>query len=287
MWYYRKEGGERHLPFPSPQAERKKRSLFYSKMLEWTAAELKRMENSKQGKVSEFFDKLAEKELARAERKRSQESFLWKASGKIAKATGKLMEAKRKMLKKIGMDEQQIIDTLGEKNAFRLAKFGSRIDIYNEALSILIFAGGAAGIVAVAASSIKNGIADMQEMSKAFNTFLTYAIYTLVAIAPITRAMTWIGNTLDVLQHILMDTIASRLEGKAREAVEKEHDAFKRESIREAVVDVAIGLIPIPLIDILRRVRAIKLELRQLGHIARMEKIYFEGKEKQELGEEQ
>ncbi|MEM4554384.1 MAG: hypothetical protein QXT25_00850 [Candidatus Anstonellaceae archaeon] len=40
------------------------------------------------------------------------------------------------------------------------------------------------------------------------------------------------------------------------------------------MVDVLLGTIPIPLIDLLRRFRAIKLELRQLGHINRLEKLY-------------
>ncbi|MCX8197262.1 MAG: hypothetical protein N3G80_03020 [Candidatus Micrarchaeota archaeon] len=282
MWYYKFSGREKKLPFPSPAEEIGKKRTFYYKILDATASVLKQTEKKEPGQLSVFFDKLAERELERAEQKRSKESLLWKASGEISKATNWMMKQKTKMLKKIGLDEQKIIDFLGVKNAFRLAKFGSKIDICNEALSLLVFWGSLVCGTAIAISCIKRGQASIQEMMESFKPLFKYSLFALAVIAPLMRAMNWVGNALDVFQHILMDAIAARLKGKAKEAAEKEYDAFKRESIRELIVDAAIGIVQVPFIDILRRIRAIRLELRQLGHIARMEKMYFAAKEKNE-----
>ncbi|MEM4348247.1 MAG: hypothetical protein QXN37_01615 [Candidatus Anstonellaceae archaeon] len=138
---------------------------------------------------------------------------------------------------------------------------------------------GAAGISAAAiyTAAVQKDFQNIEHILKTVARLVIFTLPVAVALAPFFKALNWIGNTLDVLQHVLMDSISRKLNSpEAR----KHYSNFCTESIRELMVDVLLGTIPIPLIDLLRRFRAIKLELRQLGHINRLESFILRHRQK-------
>lgn len=92
------------------------------------------------------------------------------------------------------------------------------------------------------------------------------------------RGLILVGNTLDIFQHVLLETTYSKSSWATKEKAEKEYEAFRRESIRELLVDTTLGIIPIPFIALCRRIRAVKSEARKLGRIKRMKKYIYEKK---------
>ncbi|MEM4633551.1 MAG: hypothetical protein QW275_00150 [Candidatus Anstonellaceae archaeon] len=251
---------------------RKKPSIFYRKMLDFAIKNSGKFQNQK---TDGFFDRLAEAEIQKAER--IQNSRSWKLAENFSSTYMKFAEKKTKLLSKLGLDEQQLIEKIGTNRAFVIAKLGSKLDILNECASIIIGTGAGLFVAAVSAASVYIAVAqkDLQGAEQLFKTtiasVLKFALPAAIVLTPIFKALNWVGNTLDVLQHALMDSISKKLNStEAR----KHYSNFCTESIREMMVDIPLSILPIPLIDLLRRVRAIKLELRQLGHISRLEKLY-------------
>ncbi|MEM4554383.1 MAG: hypothetical protein QXT25_00845 [Candidatus Anstonellaceae archaeon] len=169
---------------------------------------------SRNSKISEFFDRLAEAELNKAER--IQNSCSWKLAENFSSAYMKFTEKKTRLLLKLGLDERQLIEKLGVNRAFALAKLGSRLDIIQECTSLFIGTVIGFGVAAISAAAIYTAAVqkDFQNIEHILKTVIRLVTFTLpvaVALAPFFKALNWIGNALDVLQHVLVDSISRKL----------------------------------------------------------------------------
>jgi hypothetical protein len=275
---------------PKQHQSRRARAFYYlaGKINRAIDAAQEKSASRPPSKFSVFFDKMVDKEVAKSRFDCEQSGVADRNIKKISKWNSKFLGWKRKMLRRIGVDEAKIIEAFGIPRSFFLAKLGSKLDIFQEVLNWSIgFSYGLFAIATTAYVSLKFGLPHIDpalpEMSPSEKQYfseilsiLKYPIYAIVPVAFCMRALTKIGNYLDFFQHMFMESIANSFPPELQPQARKHYDAFAFESVREMIMDTVLSYIPIPLIDFLRRIRAIKLELRQLGHIKRMEKLYME-----------
>jgi len=200
----------------------------------------------------------------------------------------KLFEKKRKFLLKIGIDEHRIIDKVGIKRSFKIAKLGSQIDIATEIFNFALpFAAAAALLIpAIGAffaysKAVASGIqftnealdaAFIQAVAPVFKAMLL--AFPIVGLA--SRALTIIGNYLDVFQHVFLESLASRFEGEIKPKMQALYREFSKVSLKELAGDIILAFIPLPFIDTFRRFRTIRYERMQLNMIREMEKLHNE-----------
>ncbi|MEM2137837.1 MAG: hypothetical protein QW568_02005 [Candidatus Anstonellaceae archaeon] len=252
-------------------------------------AEKKRAEHP--SKFSVFFDKMVESELAKSRYNENGygNGFLDKNIERISKIKVKILEQKRKLLSKLGVEETQILGAFGVRNSFYLAKLGSKVDILQELLTFALGALSFASFFVIGAYAlIKTGMPASHEIAgprsaewlhRLLSNTISPLKIQLIAMIPVAFCMRWlnrIGVALDIFQQIFMESITNSMPAHIKPKAEQIYKAFTHESLREIAMDTIIQFIPLPLVDTFRRIRAIKLELRQLGHIDRMEKLYKE-----------
>jgi len=246
---------------------------------------LERIEQKRAHNRTPFFERLAEAELAKIPAEKKSNVVI----EALCEIKLKLLGKKRKLLAKIGVDEKQLLESFGVENSFKLAKLGSKLDVVQELVSLAL------GTVALGIASsvlIKTGLPSTHELAGqnsveawARNLLHNLAPYLKVMFAFLlpaalcARLLNRIGAALDVLQHILMESIANALPKSIQPSAQQTYKQFSRESVREIVADSLISIVPLPFADSFRRIRAIKLELRQLGYIVRMEKLFHSAQE--------
>jgi len=152
--------------------------------------------------------------------------------------------------------EEKIMGKWGLEKAFRISKWISVIDIAQEKLSFFM---GASYIAAVSA-------VEMSGYSKANN----FALFWLTAVYVGQAGLGWLGTGLDILQHLLVDSIAHTFPKLKREEAIKLYEAFAHESIREQALDNIAKHNLIPLIGTFRRFVAVKSEKLQRQYIEQM-----------------
>jgi hypothetical protein len=215
----------------------------------------------------------------------------------------RMFERKRKLLAKIGIHEDKIIQKVGIARSFKIAKAASVIDIVNEGLTALtglaplgILAYGTYMMLKVKHDMMPYGpqplytpeqIELMMAPYKAqmehffFQVIIPYsAIMTTVS-----RVGVWVGNLLDYFQLSFVSSVAASVPDAIKPRTNALYREFCKQSIRELAVDVTTGILswlPIPFLTLFRRVYSVKSELKQLRTIGEMERIYVENKEKGE-----
>lgn len=201
-----------------------------------------------------------------------------------------LLARKRKLLSRIGIHEDKIIEKVGIKRSFAIAKFGSHIDIVVE---IVNFAVPFAAVAAIAVPAINcfseimnlahtsmnadQAAAATQELfQKFYAPALRNIFIVLPAVAIASKALTCVGNFLDVFQHVFLESLASRFDGEIKPKMQELYREFSKVSLLELAGDVVLSFIPLPFIETFRRLRAIKYERMQLDTIRKMEQLHKE-----------
>lgn len=232
----------------------------------------------------------------------------------------RMLDGDSKLFRRMGLNGERMVEKMGMERTFKIVKLSSKIDMLNEALAMIFSAAGlavCAGILAFFANKIamhwegvvrvmnelprmqgqismenlnlmlssKTGVSPDHLFEEGIRFIRNYGVF-VAALAAGARVTLSIANYLDVFQQILVYNLAKKAPARIREETMSLFRKYSRESIKEFVVDYVISWIPVPFLDVYRRVGAIKAEKRQLGIIREMEELYSSGMEK-ERGEQE
>lgn len=261
----------------------RKSFYFTVKLLDKSLDAMEKGREKMPARVKMFFTKLNDRAISEIET-RKEDGLVGKSADKIAKLKHAILEKKRQLLGALGLDEKKLMASFGIERSFKLAKAGSHIDILQECLNFSVGVLNAVFLTGVAIygvakcyAQMAQGLDDMAFAKTIAPLVAYYLLCVTVPVAAFQRALTKIGNYMDLFQHIFMDSVSASIE-KTVAGAKDCYGRFAKESIHEMIVDIGISWLPMPGVDTWRRVRAIKSEMRQLHHIERMEKLYQQSK---------
>lgn len=206
----------------------------------------------------------------------------------------KMLDWTSRKMKKMGVDDEKIVQKFGVEKSFRIAKFASKLDIGTRwanlgikwsAYSFILVGGGIMMMNALPElrelhAHTPGGITDAQ--LKAASVQLAFdlskmLLYWLAPLAVVSKILGVAGNALDVFQHVFLNSVARTFPGGKKEEAEKLYEKFAAVSQAELAVDGAKMVLPLPFTDTLGELWSIKCEKEQLRTIREMEELYKQG----------